>query len=303
MKKMSRNNNNIQFSALESALDAVTSMVAIKDLNGTYIYANKAVNDHYKEKYDTIVGYNYKDIYPLSEQKVVEKLDNEVMEKGERVNKTISVLTDEGFIYVDSSRAPIFDENHNIIGVISVGQNVTERELAKKELKKTISKLEVLTEKYHRLSYQDELTKIWNRRKFYQDFSNLKDVEKDHVLIMIDLNNFKLINDQFGHSKGDELLKEFAEAIQKVAENRGGNAYRLGGDEFTLLYPNNHVSFQECIQALNSNLQSYHSSVSLSFGEIFIKKNKEIDEIHRDLCIKRADDLLYEYKKKYKITN
>ncbi len=288
-------NTGMKYEFLESALDAVNAMVAIKNLDGMYIYANRVVDEHYKKEFDSIVGMTYKEIYPLSEQKVIEMLDNEVIEKKSQVTRTIKVHTDSGYIYVDSSRAPVFNSNNEIIGVISVGQDVTERELTKKKLEETIKELEIMNQKYHELSYKDELTKIYNRRKFYDDFQKL-DCEEEHVLVMVDLNNFKFINDEFGHSCGDKALISFAKEIQNRAKERGGNAYRLGGDEFTLVYPNMNVSFEKELQSLNELLQKTHKQVSVAFGEITIKSTEELDTIYRDLCVKRADKLLYEFK-------
>ena len=276
-----------QIEMLKSALDTIDSMIAIKDIDGNYLYVNKAVDEYYKNRYDTIIGKNYREIYPLSEQAVVKQLDDEVIQQEKTVNKVIEVYTDEGFIYVDSSRAPIFDADNNIIGVISAGKNVTENELLKKEL-------EELNKKYYTLAYMDVLTEIGNRRKFYHDFLELKG--KDfHTLVILDLNNFKKINDELGHSRGDEVLHQFAQLLQTIAINLNGQAYRLGGDEFTLLLPED-ASFNSHVQRLNEHLTKQHPNVTLSYGETTIDTNQTIDTVYRDFCINRVDELLYQYK-------
>ncbi|MCF7925180.1 MAG: PAS domain-containing protein [Candidatus Izimaplasma sp.] len=138
--------------ALKSALDAVSAHIAIKDLNGTYIYTNKLADNYYQKKYDTIVGMNYKELYSESEQKVVAALDQEVLQKEKTINKTIQIDTDEGYIFVDSFRAPVYNDSGEIIGIISIGQDATEREKTIRELKETILELKKMNVKYMNLS-------------------------------------------------------------------------------------------------------------------------------------------------------
>lgn len=93
-----------------------------------------------------------------------------------------------------------------------------------------------------RLSSTDELTGIMNRRGFTQAFERELDrVNRDKsqggLLIMIDLDNFKSINDNFGHDAGDAALKVVASTLAndiRVMDVAG----RMGGDEFTILFVN-----------------------------------------------------------------
>ncbi len=296
---MKKKHAEINMEILLEALNTVNELIAIKDLDGFYIYANKAVDEYYNSRYDTIVGKNYREIYPEKERKVIEQLDQEVIDSGTIISKTIQVLTDDGYIYFDSSRSPVFDEDGNIFGVISSGKNVTEREISKQKLKETINELELMNKRYFDLAYNDSLTNIGNRRKFYRDFLAL-DVNSKYNLVLIDLNNFKLINDQYGHSKGDNTLHDFAQLLKAIATKYNGDAYRLGGDEFTLLYPYNDISFEIEIEGLNVHLRKSHKNTSVSFGEIEVQSQCEIDTIYRDFVISRVDDLLYKYKRKVK---
>lgn len=292
---MKKEMNHKLFLQLQMALDTVDSLIAIKDTQGYYTYVNKTVDEYYKEQFDSIVGKHYKEVYPLSEQGVVEKLDQEAYVLGKSINKTIHVYTDQGYIYVDSTRSPIYDEDHHLIGIISAGRNVTEREETKIKLDKTIKELEVLKDQYYQLAYIDELTKIGNRRKFYKEFLELKS-KTEHVLIIIDLNNFKQINDTLGHNKGDEVLYEFAQALKKICDSHDGDAFRLGGDEFTLILPVSSPDFESFIDDLDQQLQGYHKSVTVSYGQVPIALNQDIDNLYRDFCVNRADDILYKYK-------
>ena len=96
----------------------------------------------------------------------------------------------------------------------------------------------------HRLlvatSLTDALTGIPNRRKLKLDLERgLKEARPDNplLLMLFDLNGFKAYNDTFGHPAGDALLVRLASALEIAMTERGGTAYRLGGDEFCILVP------------------------------------------------------------------
>lgn len=81
------------------------------------------------------------------------------------------------------------------------------------------------------LASQDELTGLRNRRALYR---LLKAHRRGHwVLLMLDLNGFKPVNDEHGHEAGDELLKVIAQRLRAAVLR--GSVYRLGGDEFVIV--------------------------------------------------------------------
>lgn len=83
--------------------------------------------------------------------------------------------------------------------------------------------------------YHDELTHLNNRRLMIKNISDKIKNEKPWSLIMLDVNSFKNINDNYGHSEGDRALMEVASVLDLMARERGYSAYRYGGDEFTML--------------------------------------------------------------------
>ncbi|MGH6833395.1 MAG: putative bifunctional diguanylate cyclase/phosphodiesterase [Methyloceanibacter sp.] len=88
----------------------------------------------------------------------------------------------------------------------------------------------------HQLARVDVLTGLPNRRWFIEDFDKLtSDLPEgeDCALFLVDLDNFKPINDVYGHRLGDEVLKVVAKRLTQIAE--GGSVARLGGDEFGMI--------------------------------------------------------------------
>jgi diguanylate cyclase (GGDEF)-like protein len=113
-------------------------------------------------------------------------------------------------------------------------------------------------------SQQDELTGIANRRKFEYEFSRTYEfalrTNITGALILLDLDNFKSINDRFGHSTGDSVLKQVGLALSPVVRNYEMLA-RVGGDEFAILISH---SGEEAIERLMKQIPLALKSVRIN---------------------------------------
>lgn len=85
------------------------------------------------------------------------------------------------------------------------------------------------------LAYLDELTNLPSRRALMQSITTLG---KRYSIAMVDVDHFKKFNDKYGHDIGDQVLKKLASQLRQV---RNGKAFRYGGEEFTLLFPNKNL--------------------------------------------------------------
>ncbi|MDH5602052.1 MAG: GGDEF domain-containing protein [Gammaproteobacteria bacterium] len=85
------------------------------------------------------------------------------------------------------------------------------------------------------LAYLDELTNLPSRRALVQMISTLG---RTYSIAMVDVDHFKKFNDKYGHDIGDQVLKKLASQLRQV---RGGKAFRYGGEEFTVLFPNKNL--------------------------------------------------------------
>jgi len=128
------------------------------------------------------------------------------------------------------------------------------------------------------ISYHDQLTGLYNRRFFEEEFEKL-DTQRNLPLsiIMCDINGLKLINDSFGHASGDELLKKTAEVIVKGCR-AGDLIARLGGDEFVISLPaTDAFETQQIINRIRdlaSQVKVANSELSISLG-YGVKENQE----------------------------
>jgi diguanylate cyclase (GGDEF)-like protein len=106
----------------------------------------------------------------------------------------------------------------------------------------------------------DYMTKLYNRRCY--DSSIKKAIEKGHPfsLMVIDIDNFKIVNDSFGHVAGDNALKEIADLIKESTRNED-LCFRYGGDEFVVILPN---TAKEQAELIGEKIQSATLSCKLS---------------------------------------
>ena len=86
---------------------------------------------------------------------------------------------------------------------------------------------------YQQASIHDALTNLFDRKAYYSDLAKVESKVKG--IIVVDMNSLKYLNDNKGHEAGDEALKTIAEIIYKSLDSKHMDAYRMGGDEFTIL--------------------------------------------------------------------
>ena len=119
------------------------------------------------------------------------------------------------------------------IATIAQGQNITERKRAEEALKDS-------EKRFRELSIIDELTSLYNSRHFYFqlkiEIERSTRYEQPLTLLLLDLDNFKSLNDAYGHLEGDRVLRRLGQVIKKCLRETD-IAYRYGGEEFTILLP------------------------------------------------------------------
>ncbi len=173
---------------------------------------------------------------------------------------------------------------------------------AQRKLEKKNIELEKLNQELEEIAIRDPLTKLYNRRFFYQkieeEINRAKRLNYGMVVAMVDINNFKQVNDSHGHEAGDKVLKKFASIVENNLRKGIDSAYRWGGDEFLiLLVDSNLEKAEKVLKRLDSNLRSYLSEVSLSYG---FEKISRLGRVDMEKIIKIVDNKMYEYKKKQK---
>lgn len=156
-----------------------------------------------------------------------------------------------------------------------------------------MTELAELRKKY---AYYDQLTEIKNRRAFEEDFLDKKKSAVDVSVIMLDLNGLKVTNDIYGHDAGDELIKAAAMCLTEIFG--ADYIYRIGGDEFCVLYEGCAEEIDKCLESLKQNAAKWHgkyiNGFTISYGYAPCA-----DELDAEAVIKMADKKMYECKRQY----
>lgn len=185
---------------------------------------------------------------------------------------------------INNRGVPYFSESNEFLGYIGSCIDVTNK-VEGKILKNNI---------------EDSLTKIYNRQhleKLLQD--ELEKATRDLTIIKIDIDNFKKINDTYGHIKGDQLLKNLAEIIKDKLQK--GNFFgRYGGDEFIIGFPKTNVKdtlqiAEKIRKAISKNsiiIQEKDLRLTVSIGISILTSEKTVSEL-----IKKADEAMIAAKK------
>jgi diguanylate cyclase (GGDEF)-like protein len=173
--------------------------------------------------------------------------------------------------------------------------------------KKIAHELEEANRKLQLLSILDELTGISNRRQFNKVLDkewrrSLRD-NKPISLIILDIDFFKLYNDNYGHQAGDYCLKQVANVLNTMVRRPGDLAARYGGEEFAIVLPDtnseNAAKYAEKIQTSIDSLHIPHEYSKVSkyiTGSMGVATVIPDNETTPANLIKLADDALYQAK-------
>lgn len=201
---------------------------------------------------------------------------------------------ERGWIWTELKGTPVFDQHQQFRHMVFIARDMSKQKEYEEKLK------------YY--AYHDALTGLPNRRYIRKCISKamnqLNEEDKKFSIVLLDIDNFKNINDSYGHEVGDKVIVEFANRIQKAFEDVGTVA-RLGGDEFIALLHD--VQSEEDLratigkakQALCKEIDLYVNttiSITISIGVSICKtKYKKASDY-----IKNADQALYRVKEKGK---
>lgn len=153
---------------------------------------------------------------------------------------------------------------------------------------------------YEKLANTDMLTGAFSRNAYE---NALKEFTAGNLegrgVVFFDLNNMKVINDTYGHEKGDEALKFCCRCIRKAFDGRG-SCYRIGGDEFACLIAEN-ADLGNCVRTFNTLVETERASLDFPFSAAcgYAVFDSEKDSGFAD-TIRRSDAMMYEDKKQKK---
>ena len=148
--------------------------------------------------------------------------------------------------------------------------------------------------------YIDELTHLYNRRWLFEKFLEHDTFTHKGVFAFIDINDFKRINDTYGHIVGDKVLHVLGKVLKRIDKT---SAIRFAGDEFIVLsLEHNEEEIEKILHTVNNNLKATHLkhndktfSVDFAFGVSTFNAKESFKTI-----LEKADEKMYRYKKSLK---
>lgn len=265
------------FSDTNILFNIASDLFSITDLNGKYIQVNQMWNKTYGYPINEVEQHYIWDFVPADEYSQIKNIIHTLSRSNEGINYTARLRHKNGNVsFIEWSSQKQGDR------IYSVGRDVTERFYREKEIEY--------------LSFHDVLTGLLNRRYLEEEMKRLNTHRNLPIsMIMCDVNRLKLINDAFGHEKGDELIK-YAATVLKESCRPEDLVARWGGDEFILFLPKtsyeDSLKIVERIKANSKNYDINSLELSIACGVY----TKEEDDLSIQDLLRNSEDAMYREK-------
>lgn len=249
------------------------------DMNGTIVEASPTVKRYLGYEREELIGRNAEDLYPNPADR--ELMRNRVLADGEVMGYEVQLeRKDGGSIFFSVNARLLTDDAGQPIGFEGLLRDITDR----KDLEKRLEELSV----------RDPLTGCYNRRYLESLRSRLERPTAHWGCLVLDLDNFKAVNDTYGHEEGDRVLQGVSHFIR-----RHGRAedvvIRLGGDEFAIFVAAASSEELDTIAERLREVAPFESPAPFSLGVAFRGLGESIESVSaradRDMYAKKGRHL------------
>ncbi|MCX7902918.1 MAG: EAL domain-containing protein [Caloramator sp.] len=293
-----------------ASIDVVNSINNSLEINNNYIFSSKTFFDIFKKPSITFkvkfkrIFYtetikNLKLFFLLSLILIIssilifiKRLKASVLDKILLIKNTINKISETSNLNL---RIPITKEDDEISELsIDINSMLNKLEKTSKRLKESLDDI-------YYLAYHDNLTQLPNRLKAIRYIEDLINVQRPFHVILLDIDNFKNINDMYGHDLGDAVLKYLSKKLQNNIRKNKFLA-RIGGDEFLIIVENLRSDFQ--IQNIvNDIINLLSKPLLIKSDKLYIEASIGIAEFPKDgstlqSLLKNVEIAMYESKKK-----
>jgi diguanylate cyclase (GGDEF)-like protein/PAS domain S-box-containing protein len=267
-----------------AVIDAIPVPVFMKDISGKYRRVNPAFSQATGYPLEEMLGRDAHDVAaPEIAKRIVHEDITLLRQGGKLESQDYLVQTPHDMRNFTISKAPIYDQDGNIEGIVGIMIDITQRKKLEAELTK--------------LAATDCLTGLDNRRAFLKKLEQAAQQWRENqtpwALVMLDLDHFKRVNDQHGHSAGDDVLKLFAQTLQGTLDNLG-SVGRLGGEEFAFFLPNTSMEQAAVLtQTLRQRFAERIAHYALESGQVTFSAGVTQGQDCVTTALNQADALLY----------
>ncbi len=272
-----------------NALMQTGDAVCITDKEGIIEYVNPAFEALSKYSHDELVGKSSSIMKSgLHDSVFYHRLWKTII-NGQQFHDEFVNKDKNGTLYNEEKTiSAIKNDEGTVTNYLSTGRNITQRKVMEHALRE--------------LATKDKLTNVFNRTQcelFYNRFVERKNTEQEFYLLLFDIDNFKKVNDTFGHQRGDEVLKEVASRVQEAIRDEDV-LIRFGGEEFIVMTISEN---EQKVQSFAERIREVvASSQFLEVGQVTISigLTRHDEGTTKELLLERADKAMYQAKKEGK---
>ncbi len=282
-------------------LEILPNPVFIKNKKARFVAFNLAYEKAFGISREKFIGKSVMELefLPLKERIAYQKEDTYLIKTASTsCYETDFTFSDDKIHHCLYWSKGFYNKEKNLGGLIGLIVDITEQKETERNMAQKIKQLNADKIRIERMSRVDSLTGLVNRREFMEQLQrNITQANRYtntmFSLIMIDLDDFKIINDTYGHATGDKVLQKFAKDIKQICR-KGDTAARVGGEEFFIILPmtakKGALAIAERIRKTIKNNQ-IPPSFTASIGVVEHNKQEDASQL-----LKRVDKAMYDAK-------
>jgi diguanylate cyclase (GGDEF)-like protein/PAS domain S-box-containing protein len=294
---------NIQFNYCQYAADYTKDYLSVIDTNYRYAFANQTYANAHNYPKEKIVGKHIADIIGQQKFNHMIKPNLDKCYQGKDIShRSWYEFRGLGYRFIEANYSPIRNDSGDVIAVAMTCHDRTEQ----KELEESLIENKKIIEN---ISITDWLTDLHNQKYFEDIFpKSIKISQRNKHLLafaIVDLDLFRSYNETYGHHAGNHVLKKVAEVCQKQLRRPSDHIFRIGGDEFALIFnigqKEDALKLAEAIRKGVEALQIEHTNnqtykrVTVSIGITVLEPH---DNHENDSVYKLTEKLLSKAKRK-----
>ncbi len=274
---------------LHTVINSSDDLIFYKDCQLRYLGCNKSFENLVAQKEAEIIGKTDFELFEKDLAQIFRKEDFEVLDSNNLITTSEWLIFKNKKILFQTKKIPFRYKDKKKNGILGIARDLTN--------------LYEIQEKLKEQAYYDELTKIFNRKAYNERIQEKFDLydryKTDFTIAMYDLDDFKYINDTYGHDIGDKVLIEITNEVKSIIR-KTDFLFRVGGEEFVIIFAKTLLdeayNIAEKIRIDISEMQIIENrKITISMGITQTIPNDNAQSIYE-----RVDKLMYKSKRNNK---